>query len=166
MTSLSTAPELRVREASWPLDEIAASTLIAEYVASIQQPMCFSGLTEELANLSSEYALPHGGIFLATVNGELAGCCGFRPLPDTDHTNAGEMKRLYVRPDYRRLGVGHALTEAVREAATLAGYSCLLLDTLTEMEAARALYEDLGFVEVAPYTQTPIPGSHHLKLML
>lgn len=103
---------------------------------------------------------------LACVDGEPAGCCAFRPLPDTDHIDACEMKRLYVRPAFRKLGLGHALVGAVMESARMAGYSCVLLDTLDEMEAARALYEEMGFIEVAPYVHSPIPGAHHLKVEL
>jgi putative acetyltransferase len=166
MSEPSFAPDIEVTEARWPRDAEAACALIAEYVASIQQPLCFEGIGQELAHLDTEYRAPDGGFYLAKVNGEWAGCCGFRPLPDTDHTNAAEMKRLFVRPAFRRLGLGHALAEAVRDAASVAGYSCLLLDTLTEMESARALYEDMGFIAIAPYTQSPIPGAHHLKLVL
>jgi len=162
----SAPPVIEVVEASWPDDTPSARALVAEYVATIQHTLCASDMERELGQLATEYAAPDGGLYLAKVNGELAGCCGFRPLPDTDHTNASEMKRLYVRPGFRRLGLGHALAEAVRDAASVAGYSCLLLDTLTEMEAARALYEDMGFAAIPPYTQSPILGAHHLKLML
>ncbi len=73
------------------------------------------------------------------------------------------MKRLYVRPDFRGLGLGRQLAEAILDAARSAGYACVLLDTLDDMESARALYEDLGFVEVPPYYHNPIAGAHYLK---
>ena len=166
MSTAPAVPTLEVLEACWPRDIARAQALIREYVASIAQPLCFEDIEQELEHLATEYSAPEGGLYLAMVNGTLAGCCGFRPLPDTDHTNAGEMKRLFVRPAFRRIGLGQALAEAVRDAASVAGYSCLLLDTLTEMEAARALYEDMGFISIAPYMQSPIPGAHHLKLQL
>jgi ribosomal protein S18 acetylase RimI-like enzyme len=103
---------------------------------------------------------------MAWVGNEAAGCCAFRPCPDADHVNACEMKRLYVPHAFRGLGVGRLLVEAVLQAARLNGYSCVLLDTLHEMEAARSLYEDMGFVEIPPYVQTPLPGAHHLKVVL
>ena len=76
------------------------------------------------------------------------------------------MKRLYVRPGFRGLGLGRRLAEAILDAARTAGYACVLLDTLDDMESARTLYEDLGFIEVPPYYHNPIPGSHYLKVEL
>jgi len=96
----------------------------------------------------------------------VAGCCALRPLDSADDVNAAEMKRLYVRPDFRGLGLGRQLAEAILDFARGAGYGCVLLDTLDDMESARALYEDLGFVEVPPYYHNPIAGSHYLKAVL
>jgi len=76
------------------------------------------------------------------------------------------MKRLYVRHDFRRLGLGRILVEATLDAAREAGYDSVLLDTLDEMETARALYEALGFEEVPPYYFNPIAGAHYLKVAL
>ena len=73
------------------------------------------------------------------------------------------MKRLYVRPAFRRFGLGRQLAQALMDRATEAGYSTMLLDTLDDMEAARGLYETLGFDEVPPYYFNPIPGAHYLK---
>lgn len=143
-----------------------AARLVSAYAASVQTPGCFSGLEWEVAHLHVAYAPPHGGLWLAWRGGVAAGCCGFRPQPDTDHVNACEMKRLYVDPAFRGLGLGHLLVEAVLQAARLSGYSCVLLDTLHEMEAARSLYEAIGFFEIPPYAHTPIAGAHHLKVLL
>jgi putative acetyltransferase len=96
----------------------------------------------------------------------LAGCCALRPLDSADYSNAAEMKRLYVRPPYRGIGTGRLLAESILEAARVAGYSCVLLDTLDDMEAARALYEELGFSDVPPFYFNPIPGAHYLKVDL
>jgi putative acetyltransferase len=74
------------------------------------------------------------------------------------------MKRLYVRPHFRGLGLGRLLTERILDAARAADYRCVLLDTLDDMEAARALYEDLGFVDIPPYYHNPIAGAHYLKV--
>jgi ribosomal protein S18 acetylase RimI-like enzyme len=76
------------------------------------------------------------------------------------------MKRLYVRPAFRRFGLGRALTLALMDRARTAGYSTMLLDTLDDMEAARELYVSLGFIEVPPYYFNPIPGAHYLKVDL
>ena len=86
--------------------------------------------------------------------------------PGPDYANACEMKRLYVRKAYRRLGLGRQLAEAVLDAARVAGYHHLLLDTLSDMESARALYADLGFEEISPYYHNPIAGAHYLKMSL
>ena len=97
------------------------------------------------------------------VDGELAGCAALRALPETDYANACEMKRLYVRPAFRRFGLGRVLAQALLDEARRAGYSVMLLDTLDDMEAARGLYTTLGFEEIPPYYFNPIPGAHYLK---
>ena len=76
------------------------------------------------------------------------------------------MKRLYVRKAFRGFGLGRQLSEAILDAAVQIGYACVLLDTLDDMESARALYADLGFQEVAPYYHNPLPGAHYLKVDL
>ncbi|HRK39695.1 MAG TPA: GNAT family N-acetyltransferase [Burkholderiaceae bacterium] len=162
----SSDSEVVVREVRCDEDWATAAHLVGEYARSLATRYCVPDLADELAQLPQRYGPPHGNLVLAFVNGKAAGCCALRPLPDTDHTNACEMKRLYVQPAARQLGLGHALVASITECARLAGYSCMLLDTLSEMEAARALYEEMGFVEIPPYTQSPIPGAHHLKLML
>ena len=76
------------------------------------------------------------------------------------------MKRLFVRPAFRGFGLGRMLAQALMDRATEAGYSAMLLDTLDDMEAARGLYESLGFVEVPPFYFNPLPGAHYLKVNL
>ena len=119
-----------------------------------------------MAGLPGEYAPPAGQLLLAFVGDALAGCGGLRALADVDHANACEMKRLYVRPAFRRFGLGRVLAEALLDEARGAGYSVMLLDTLDEMESARELYATLGFEEIAPYYFNPIPGAHYLKAEL
>jgi ribosomal protein S18 acetylase RimI-like enzyme len=76
------------------------------------------------------------------------------------------MKRLYVRPAFRRVGLGRVLAQALLDEGRRAGYSVMLLDTLDDMEAARDLYETLGFEEIPPYYFNPVPGAHYLKAEL
>jgi putative acetyltransferase len=149
------------------MDLAPVRALILEYVRSLGIDLGFQGVEAELAHLPGDYAPPRGALLLAvTDDGRLAGCCALRPMDNVDYPNACEMKRLYVRPAWRRLGTGRQLAEATLDAARQAGYSCLLLDTLSDMEAARALYTDLGFTEVPPYYHNPIAGSHYLKVRL
>ena len=140
--------------------------LFRDYAASLDVDLCFQGFEAELASLPGDYAAPAGMLLLAMVDGQPAGCGAFRPLPDVDYPNACEMKRLYVRPAFRRFGLGRLLSRALLDRAEEAGYSTLLLDTLDEMEAARGLYASLGFVEVPPYYYNPLPGAHYLKVDL
>ena len=137
--------------------------LFEEYARSLSIDLCFQNFTEELNGLPGEYAEPRGALLIARVDGQSAGCCAFRPLDAADYSNACEMKRLYVRPAFRGLGLGRRLAESILEMASNADYDCILLDTLDDMESARALYEDLGFEEIPPYYYNPIAGAHYLK---
>lgn len=144
----------------------SAGILLREYAAQLDVDLCFQDFETELAQLPSHYGSPRGAMLVARVDGALAGCCALRPLDNSDYANACEMKRLYVRPRYRGLGLGRILAEATLDSARQRAYDCVLLDTLSDMETARALYQDLGFVEIAPYYYNPIPGSHYLKAEL
>ena len=137
--------------------------LFREYAQALNVDLCFQQFDQELAGLPGDYAPPNGALLAAEVDGELAGCCAIRPLDTADYPNACEMKRLYVRKPFRAIGLGRQLAEAALDAARQAGYSCVLLDTLDDMESARALYHDLGFHEIPPYYHNPIPGAHYLK---
>jgi GNAT superfamily N-acetyltransferase len=137
--------------------------IFREYARSLGIDLCFQDFDAELAGLPGPYAPPHGHLLLTLVDGELAGCGAFRRLVDVDYANACEMKRLYVRPAFRRFGLGRLLAQALFDEARHAGYSTVLLDTLDGMEAARGLYSSLGFVEIPPYYYSPIAGSHYLK---
>lgn len=160
------APNVELRLADTADDLAAVRELMREYAASLAIDLCFQGFEHELATLPGEYAAPAGALLLALVDGMPAGCVAMRPLPDSDHVNACEMKRLFVRRAFRQFGLGRRLTQQLMDLATQAGHSCMLLDTLDDMEAARGLYATLGFVEIAPYYYNPIPGAHYLKVDL
>jgi ribosomal protein S18 acetylase RimI-like enzyme len=136
--------------------------LFREYAEGLGVDLCFQNFDEELASLPGEYTPPRGALFLARVGGKLAGCCALRPLDNADYPNAAEMKRLFVRKAFRGSGLGRQLAETALDAARQGGYACVLLDTLDDMEAARALYEELGFEEIPPYYHNPIAGAHYL----
>lgn len=145
-------------------EQLAATRLIfLEYADQLGVDLCFQNFEAELAGLPGDYAPPQGCLLLALLDGEIAGCCAMRPLETVDYPNACEMKRLYVRRGFRGFGLGRQLAEAVLDAARIAGYHSVLLDTLNDMEAARALYEDLGFKDIPPYYHNPIAGAHYLK---
>ncbi len=144
----------------------ATRQIFREYAGQLGVDLCFQNFDAEVADLPGEYTVPGGALLLATVDGEVAACGALRPLTDVDYANACEMKRLYVRPAFRRFGLGRLLTQALMDRGLQAGYSTLLLDTLDDMEAARGLYSSLGFEEIAPYYFNPIPGAHYLKASL
>ena len=159
-------PIVGLLPAQTPADVVQAQSILREYAQSLAVDLSFQNFEQELEELPGEYSAPRGSLILAHVDGLVAGCCALRPLDNCDHANAAEMKRLYVRPAYRGLGIGRQLTEAILDAAHRLGYGCVLLDTLDDMEAARALYEDLGFEEVPPFYHNPHAGAHYLKVVI
>ena len=159
-------PAIRLQTPDTPEQLDAARGLFREYAQDLGIDLCFQNFDAELATLPGDYAEPQGALLLAFVDGGLAGCGAFRPLHDVDYANACEMKRLYVRPAFRRFGLGRMLAEALIDRAVQAGYSAMLLDTLDDMESARGLYATLGFVEIPPYYFNPIAGAHYLKVDL
>lgn len=141
----------------------ATRTLFAEYAQQLGVDLTFQDFERELATLPGDYDSPRGALLLAYVDNALAGCCALRPLDSSDYANAAEMKRLYVRNAFRGLGLGRELAATALDTARQAGYACVLLDTLDDMESARALYTELGFEEIPPYYHNPIAGAHYLK---
>jgi putative acetyltransferase len=162
----ASSPSICIRSALSPEQLTDIRALFVDYQAYLGIDLCFQGFQEELDGLPGQYVAPGGDLLLATVDGAAAGCCAFRPLVTSDHPNACEMKRLFVRPAFRGFGLGRLLVDAILTQARLSGYSNMLLDTLSDMEAARALYQEVGFVEVAPYYHNPLPGAHYLKVAL
>lgn len=162
MTALNI--QLQVAQTPEALEDVRS--LFLEYQTSLGIDLCFQGFEQELLNLPGDYREPGGLLLLATVDASAAGCCAFRPLPHSDHVNACEMKRLFVRPAFRKFGLGRMLVEQCMVRATAIGYNTMLLDTLRDMEAARALYQEAGFVEVAPYYHNPLTGAHYLMANL
>ena len=159
-------PSIHFITPSSPAELAVTRQIFTEYAGQLGIDLCFQNFDAEVADLPGEYSAPAGALLLALVDGEAAGCCGLRALDSIDYSNAAEMKRLYVRKAFRRFGLGRQLAEAVLDAARIAGYRSVLLDTLDDMESARALYAELGFAEIPPYYHNPIPGAHYLKVDL
>jgi putative acetyltransferase len=149
-------------------DEIdQVRSLFVRYAAGLGVKLCFQNFDTELATLPASYVAPKGALLaVRSAVGDAIGCCALRPLDTGDYPNAAEMKRLFVLPEHRGHGLGRLLVEAILDAARQAAYDCVLLDTLTEMETARALYFDLGFSEIPPYYHNPIAGAHYLRVTL
>lgn len=140
----------------------AVRDLFLEYAESLAFNTCFGGLDEELAALPRDYVAPHGSLLLARAGTEPAGCVGVRRVDAA----SCEIKRLYVRPGFRRAGLGRALTVAAIECARRLGYCRICLETLPTMLEARALYASLGFTACAPYYDSCALGSDCFELVL
>ena len=131
--------EVHIAGVSTPCDLIETRSIFSEYALSLGVDLSFQDFEAELKGLPGEYIAPLGGLLLVWVDGAVAGCCALRPLVTADHENAAEMKRLYVRPAYRQRGIGRLLAQSMWDSAQVAGYHSVLLDTLDDMESARAL---------------------------
>jgi ribosomal protein S18 acetylase RimI-like enzyme len=155
-------PPFEIVDASGPEWTPTARALFEEYQRSLGIDLCFQGFDRELAELPGAYAPPAGRLLAAFVGGEPAGCVALRPLAGGDC----ELKRLYVRPAHRGVGLGRALTETIVATARELGYRRVLLDTLPSMAEAQALYRSLGFGPAETYTENPVPGATFMALDL
>ncbi len=139
-----------------------ARMLLLEYAESLHVDLSFQNFDQELSNFPLSYLPPSGALLLATDNERLAGSIAMRGLDD----GVCEMKRLYVRPEFRGLGVGRALAVAIIDTAKGIGYQHMRLDTLPGMDGAQRLYRSLGFREIAAYYENPVAGAKYLELVL
>lgn len=136
--------------------------LFREYQNSLGIDLCFQNFESELAQIPGKYQPPDGRLYLAPEGGQAAGCAGLRKIEE----GVCELKRLYVRPQYRGRGIGRQLTvQAVKDAHEI-GYGRMRLDTLPSMDRAQELYRNLGFKPIAPYTNNPVEGVLFLELKL
>jgi putative acetyltransferase len=151
-------------EAASPSQIPAVRELFREYAAGLGFDLSFQKFDDELAALPGEYAPPEGRLLLAEVDGRPAACIALHRFGDE---GTCEMKRLYVRPEFRGRAVGRSLVARLIEEARKIGYRRMRLDTVAgEMEAAIALYRSFGFREIPPYRSNPQPGALFLELDL
>lgn len=161
-------PEVIIKAADCRADFDAFRTLCREYAASLPFSLCFQGFEQEMASLPGKYAPPEGVIYLARVDGAAQGCVALRridPMPG-DPEPVCEMKRMYVRPEARGLGVGRKLCEHLIDFARSAGYGMMKLDSEPDFTAAMGLYRAMGFRDIPRYNDDPHPQTVYLGLLL
>jgi GNAT superfamily N-acetyltransferase len=159
---LSTDWSVEIVESARASDIEAVQELWTEYWKSLHFSPCFQNFDEELRTLPGKYAPPAGRLLLARMDGEPAATAAFRPL----RKDACEVKRLYVRPGYRRRGLAGSMLAKLTDEARLSGYRELYGDTLASMASALDFYRSRGFVEVGLYSDDPTPGAIYLRLTL
>ena len=153
---------MRLLQATTPREWEEAQRLVREYAASLNVDLSFQNFDHELQHFTTEYAPPTGAFILADDADQYVACIGLRQFAE----GIGEIKRLYVVPAARGLGLGRLLVERIIVVAREIGYSSLLLDTLPFMKEAQSLYVALGFKPTAPYRYNPVTGSAFLRLDL
>jgi len=162
-SATSAVKRFSVAQAETPSQISQARELFLEYAQSLGFSLCFQNFDEELASLPGDYAPPEGRLVLAEYESQLAGCVALHKL----EPNICEMKRLYLRPQFRGKGLGRVLAERIMTEARHIGYSRMRLDTVEPvMKDAVVMYRKLGFKEIAPYRANPIAGAMYMELEL
>ena len=153
---------ITIREAQNPSDIRYIRQLFQEYARGLDIDLCFQSFDQELATLPGAYVPPKGALLLAEDRDQKVGCIALRKIRE----DIGEVKRLYIVPKYRGLGIARRLIGTLIEQAKVLGFSRLRLDTLAEMKAAQHLYRSFGFQEIPPYYHNPIERAIYMELIL
>lgn len=154
---------LTFAQAESPAQIGQARELFLEYAQSLGFSLCFQNFDKELAELPGDYTPPEGRLLLAEYDGQIAGCIALHKIEPT----ICEMKRLYLRPQFRGMGLGRALADRIIAEARQIGYRRMRLDTVEPvMRDAVAMYRRIGFLEIAPYCANPIAGALYMELQL
>jgi len=154
--------KIKLSKAESKTDIESASTLFLEYAKSLNFDLCFQGFNEELQNLPGDYSSPGGEILLAFYDEKLAGCVALRNFNE----GISEMKRMYVRPEFRGKKIARLLAEKIIDDAKKMNYAKMRLDTIGTMKEAIALYVDLGFREIKSYRFNPLSNVLYMELNL
>ena len=167
ISSASSAPsavrDVCFAQAVSPQQIVQARELFLEYAQSLGFSLCFQNFDKELAGLPGDYAPPDGRLLLATFQDQLTGCVALHKLAD----EVCEMKRLYLRTQFRGKGLGRALADRIMAEARQIGYRRMRLDTVEPvMKDAVAMYRKIGFREIAAYRANPMPGTLYMELVL
>lgn len=157
---------ISIRHAVSEGDIALTKVLFFEYAESLDFSLCFQGFDTEMDQFPGAYAPPEGSLLIAFAETEAAGAVGLRPLDAKDGGLLCEMKRLYVRPAYRKLGIGQELVRRVVGEAKGRGYRAMCLDTLPTMKSARMIYGAFGFLPIGNYNDSPLDGVEHFQLDL
>jgi ribosomal protein S18 acetylase RimI-like enzyme len=143
-------------------DYAKARMLFNEYAKAININLDFQHFDEELDGLKKMYALPYGGIILARRETEIIGCVAIRKI----NLEVGELKRMYIKPNQQKKGIGKILLAEALLLAKNCNYTILKLDTLNYMLPAIHLYKQAGFYEIAPYYHNPIATAVYFEKTL
>ena len=135
-------------------------SLFKAYLGELNEDLCFQSFDSEIDNPLYKYSAPTGALFIALYNATPVGCIALQPLPEA---GTCEMKRLYVNPEYRKLGIGDALVNALLQEAKILDYTLMKLDTLDRLQAAIKLYQKFGFETVNAYYDNPLPGVVYMQ---
>jgi len=148
--------------AKTPLEFESGKMLFEEYVRSLNVDLSFQDISKELENIQIQYGKPEGVLLLVCDGDKFIGCSGVRKL---DQVTA-ELKRMYVKNEYRGYQIGKSLLERSIELAKQLGYTKIRLDTLKNMSSAQKLYSSFGFYEILPYRFNPLPGTIYMEKKL
>lgn len=156
-------PSLQFVQAEFPAQIEKVRELFLEYAQSLGFSLCFQNFDRELGDLPGDYTPPSGRLLLAAYDGKSAGCVALHKLED----GICEMKRLYLRPQFRGSGLGRALADRIIAEARQIGYRQMRLDTVeSAMKDAVAMYRKIGFREIPPYCANPMPTALYMELLL
>ena len=153
------ATEVLFKIANTPQDFQEGESLFRQYAASLQLDLSFQDFESELKTIDQQYQAPKGALLLACIEGRAVGCVGVRELEG----ETAELKRMFVRPEYRGLQIGHRMLGQILAVAKELGYKKIRLDTMPDMTQAQNLYRSFGFSEIRPYRFNPVAGAVYME---